>query len=186
MNQYLTIIASVASVVSLAFHLSGKGTSIRQFTLPITTALVGFAIGRNNSEVTQSANLIVQDPYLLVMLIVMVMFFGLAMYMVEIFKADAKVSLIFLAFLSTIVIPQIIRGYNEISPSISTADYLTLSRAKESSGQIDDAIKYLNIYSKRTNRTEVYRQVNSKITNLRSKQWRDLGPPRPKSNVPQE
>ncbi len=170
--NYLTIVAGVASVVSLIFHLSGKGPNIRQFTLPITTALVGFAIGRNNSDVGQGVNIILQDPYLLLMLIIMVMFFGLGMYMVELSKADAKVSLIFLVFLATIVMPQLVKSYNEISPTIATQDYLTLARAKENSGYIEDAIKYLNIYSKRVNRVDVQRQVSSKINNLRSKQFK--------------
>lgn len=170
--NYLTIVAGVASVVSLIFHLSGKGENIRLFTLPITTALVGFAIGRNNSDVGQGANLILQDPYLLLMLIIMVMFFGLGMYMVELSKADAKISLIFLVFLATIVMPQLVKSYNEISPTIATQDYLTLARAKEESGYIEDAIKYLTIYSNRVNRTDVKRQVSSKINNLRSKQFK--------------
>jgi hypothetical protein len=176
--NYLTIVAGVASVVSLIFHLSGKGPNVRQFTLPITAALVGFAIGRNNSDVGQGANIILQDPYLLLMLIIMVMFFGLGMYMIESFKVEAKVSLIYLVFLSTIVVPQLVKSYNEISPTIATQDYLTLARAKENSGYIEDAIKYLNIYSKRVNRVDVQRQVSSKINNLRSKQFKqDFVPP---------
>jgi hypothetical protein len=186
--NYLTIIAGIASVVSLIFHLSGKGPNVRQFTLPITGVIVGFAIGRNNSDVGQGANLLLQDPYLLLMLIIMVMFFGLAMYMVEQSKAEAKVSLIFLVFLSTIVIPQLVKSYNEISPTIATQDYLTLARAKENSGYIEDAIKYLNIYSKRVNRVDVQRQVSSKINNLRSKQFKQDFVPSKKSKggVPQE
>jgi hypothetical protein len=180
--NYLTIIAGVASVVSLIFHLSGKGPNVRQFTLPITGVIVGFAIGRNFSEVEQGASILLQDPYLLLMLIIMVMFFGLAMYMVEQSKAEPKVSLIFLAFLATIVIPQLMKSYNEISPTIATQDYLTLARAKENSGYIEDAIKYLNIYSKRVNRVDVQRQVSSKINNLRSKQFKqDFVPPQRKS-----
>jgi hypothetical protein len=118
-----------------------------------------------------------------------VMFFGLAMYMVEQSKAEAKVSLIFLVFLSTIVIPQLVKSYNEISPTIAPQDYLTLARAKENSGYIEDAIKYLNIYSKRMNQVKIQRQVNSKIENLRNKQFKqDFVPPQRKSKggVPQE
>jgi hypothetical protein len=164
------IIASVASVASLAFHLSGKASSLRQFTLPATTALVGFTLGSHHPEVEQVSSLFVQDPYLLFMLIMMLMLVGLAMYLVESAKTEAKISLIFLAFFSTVVVPQLIKSYNDISPQVATQDYLTLARLKESNGNTDDAIKYLRIYSSRIGKVDLQKQITSKIENLRKQQ----------------
>ncbi len=166
------IIASVASVVSLVFHLSGKASSLRQFTLPTTTALVGFTIGRHHGEVEQVSSLFLQDPYLLFMMVAMLMLVALAMYLVESAKAEAKISLIFLAFLSTVVVPQLIESYNRISPQVSTQDYLTLARLKESNGNTDEAIKYLRIYSSRVGKTDLQKQVTSKIDTLRKQQFK--------------
>jgi hypothetical protein len=163
--------ASIASIASLMFHLSGKGSGLRQFTLPTTTALVGFTIGRNQSDVEQTASLLIQDPHLLFMLIVLLSLFALTMYLVESTKPEAKVSFIFLVFLATIAVPQLIKSYNEIAPMVATQDYLTLARAKESDGNTDDAIKYLKIYSRRIDRVDLQKQVNEKIENLRKKQF---------------
>jgi hypothetical protein len=171
MNTW-TFAASIASIMSLIFHLSGKGSSLRQFTLPTTTALVGYTIGRNRSEVEQASSTILQDPHLLFMLIVTVLFFALVMYLVETIKPDAKISLIFLVFLSTIAVPQFIKTYNDIAPMVATQDYLALARIKESDGNTEEAIKYLRIYGKRVDRVEIQKQVEERIDGLRKQQFK--------------
>ena len=102
------IFASIASILSLIFHLSGKGSYLRQFTLPATMALVGFTFGKHQSQVEETSNLIQQDPHLLFMLVLILLLFGMTMYLVESTRPDAKVSFIFLIFLSTVAIPQLI------------------------------------------------------------------------------
>jgi hypothetical protein len=166
------IAVSAASVASLIFHLSGKGSTLRQFTLPTTTALVGFTLGQNKAEVEQASSLLLQDPHLLFMLVVMLLLFGLTMYLVESTKPEAKVSLIFLVFLSTVAVPQLIKSYNDIAPMVATQDYLALARVKESDGNTADAIKYLKIYSKRIDRVELQKQVNERIENLSKQQFK--------------
>jgi Co/Zn/Cd efflux system component len=170
MNSW-TLIASIASILSLFFHLSGKGSSLRQFTLPATTALVGYAIGRNRLEVEQTVNSFLQDPHLLFMLAIAVLLFALTLYLVESTKPDAKVSLIFLIFLVTIAVPKLIESYYEIAPMVATPDYLTLARIKETDGNTEDAIKYLKIYSKRVHGTEIHKQLGQRIDSLRKQQF---------------
>ena len=164
--------ASIASIASLIFHLSGKSSTLRQFTLPTTTALVGFTIGKHQPEVEQTASLLLQDPHLVFMLIVMLLLFALTMYLVEATKPEAKISFIILVFLATIAVPQLLKSYNDIAPMVATQDYLALARVKESDGNTDDAIKYLKIYSKRIDRVELQKQVNEKIENLRKQQFK--------------
>ena len=171
MNTWNTV-AIIASIVSLIFHLSGKGSSLRQFTLPTTTALVGFTLGTHKSEAEQVSSILLQDPHLLFILLVLILFFALTMYVVETTKADAKISFIVLTFLATIVIPQLIRSYNEIAPMVATQDYLSLARLKENDGNTDEAVKYLKIYSKRVDRIELQKQVNDRIESLRKQQFK--------------
>jgi hypothetical protein len=164
--------ASIASILSLIFHLSGKGSGLRQFTLPTTTALVGYTIGKNNSDVEQASSLLLQDPHLIFMLVLMVLLFTLTMYLVESTKPDAKISLIFLVFLTTIAVPQLIKSYNDIAPMVATPDYLALARIKEADGNTEDAIKYLRIYGKRVERVELQQQVDQRIDSLRKQQFK--------------
>jgi hypothetical protein len=96
----------------------------------------------------------------------------LTMYVVESTKADAKISFIILTFLATIVVPQLIRSYNEIAPMVATQDYLSLARLKENDGNTDEAVKYLKIYSKRVDRVELQKQVNERIESLRKQQFK--------------
>jgi hypothetical protein len=171
MNTW-TFAASIASILSLIFHLSGKGSSLRQFTLPTTTALVGYSIGRNRLQVEQATSTILQDPHLLFMSILMVLLFALTMYLVETIKPDAKISLIFLVFLTTIAVPKLLESYNDIAPMVATQDYLALARFKESDGNTEEAIKYLKIYSKRVDRVELKKQVDERIDSLRKQQFK--------------
>ena len=171
MNTWNTV-AIIASIVSIIFHLSGKGSALRQFTLPTTTAIVGYTVGRHNSEFEQVSNILLQDPHLLFILLVLLLLFTLTMYLVETTKPDAKVTFIILIFLAAIVVPQLIRSYNEIAPMVATQDYLSLARLKENDGHTDDAIKYLKIYSKRVERVEHQKQVNDHIDSLRKQQFK--------------
>jgi hypothetical protein len=171
MNTWTTV-AIIASIVSIIFHLSGKGSSLRQFTLPTTTAIVGFTIGRHNSEFEQISSILLQDPHLLFILLVLLLLFALTMYLVEATKPDAKVTFIILIFLAAIVVPQLINSYHEIAPMVATQDYLSLARLKENDGNTDDAIKYLKIYSKRVERVELQKQVNDHIDILRRQQFK--------------
>ena len=164
--------ASIASIMSLIFHLSGKGSTLRQFTLPTTAALVGYTIGRNRVETEQASSVLLQDPHLIFMLLVMVLLFALTMYLVESAKPDAKISFILLVFLSTIAVPQLITSYNDIAPMVATQDYLALARVKESDGNTDEAIKYLKIYSRRVDRVELQKQVDERIESLRRQQFK--------------
>jgi phosphoglycerol transferase MdoB-like AlkP superfamily enzyme len=166
------IFASIASILSLIFHLSGKGSYLRQFTLPATMALVGFTVGMHESKVEEASNLIQQDPHLLFMLVLILLLFGLTMYLVESTRPDAKVSFIFLIFLATVAIPQLIKTYDDIAPMVATQDYLALARVKETSGNTDEAIRYLKIYSKRIDRVELQKQVAERIESLRKQQFK--------------
>jgi hypothetical protein len=105
------------------------------------------------------------------MLVLMILLFTLTMYLVESTKPDAKISLIFLVFLITIAVPQLIKSYNDIAPMVSTQDYLSLARLKEADGNTEDAIKYLRIYGKRVERVELQQQVNQRIEGLRKQQF---------------
>jgi hypothetical protein len=119
---------------------------------------------------------------LLFMFAVMLLLFGLAMYLVESTKPDAKISFIFLVFLSTIVVPQLLTSYKDIAPMISTQDYLSLARIRENSGNIDESIKYLRIYSRRVDRS-LQKPINEKIESLRQQQFRKDAAPKPKLPV---
>jgi hypothetical protein len=167
------IVASIASILSLLLFLSRKGSSLQKFSFPLNTALVGFAIGRNCSDFGQAGGLLFQDPYLLFILVIVLILFAMSMYLVETTKFEARMSFIFLVFLSMFVVPQLIRSYNEISPMVSTQDYLTLARVKENSGNMEEAIKYLKIYSKRVGRVEIDKQVTNKIQELRRRQFKE-------------
>jgi hypothetical protein len=102
----------------------------------------------------------------------MVLLFTLTMYLVESTKPDAKISLIFLVFLMTIAVPQLIKSYNDIAPMVATQDYLALARLKEADGNTEDAIKYLKIYGKRVERVELQQQVDQRIDSLRKQQFK--------------
>jgi hypothetical protein len=94
------------------------------------------------------------------------------MYLVESTKPDAKISFIFLVFLVTIAVPQLIKSYNDIAPLVATQDYLALARLKETDGNTEDAIKYLRIYSKRVDGIAIQRQVDERIDSLRKQQFK--------------
>jgi hypothetical protein len=167
------LVASIASILSLLLFLSRKGNSVRKFTVPLTTALVGFSLGRNSSDFGQASSLLFQDPYLLFMLGVFLILVGLSMYLVETNKFEARSSFIFFVLISMFIVPQLIRNYNDIAPMISTQDYLTLARVKENTGDVESAIKYLKIYSRRVGRVELEKQVSNKIHDLRKRQFKE-------------
>jgi hypothetical protein len=168
-----SIFASLASIASLLMYLTGnKNSQLRQLTFPLTTGLVGFAIGRNAGEFGPATVALIQDPYLLVIISIAFMLVGLTIYLVEALRLDIKISFIILVFLFTIGIPRLIASYNDIAPMIATTDYLTLAKLKENNGSTEEAIKYLRMYSHRVGKPDVKNQVNQKIDDLKHRQFR--------------
>jgi hypothetical protein len=166
------ILAGVASILSLIFHLSGKGSGVRPFTFPITMGLVGFCIGRAGSDAGTIANQFFQDPYLMLIIFILILLFSLAMYLVESNKLDVRMSYIFLVFLSTVALPYMLKFYGDISPNISTADYLVLAQVKENAGSMEEAIKYLKIYARRINQKDIQKQIDTKVDDLTKQKFK--------------
>jgi hypothetical protein len=165
-------VASLATILSLLLYLSNKNSPLRQLSFPITAWIIGFAIGRNGSSFSPATGLLIQDPYLLVILLITFALFGLVIYLVESTKLDVKISFIFLVFLLTIAFPQLIKSYNNIAPMVATQDYLTLAKMKESSGSTEEAIKYLKIYKGRIGRSDIETQIGQKIETLKARQFK--------------
>jgi hypothetical protein len=166
------ILAGVASILSLIFHLSGKDSGIKPFTFPMTLGLVGFCIGRAGSDAGTIANQFFQDPYLMVIMSILILLFSLAMYLVESKKMDVRMSYIFLVFLATVALPSMLKFYGDISPNITTADYLVLAQVKENGGNAEDAIKYLKIYARRVNQRDIQKQIDSKVEELTKQKFK--------------
>jgi hypothetical protein len=166
------ILAGVASILSLIFHLSGKGSGVRPFTFPITMGLVGFCIGRAGSDAGTIANQFFQDPYLMLIVFILILLFSLAMYLVESNRLDVRMSYIFLVFLATVALPYMLKFYGDISPNISTADYLVLAQVKENAGSTEEAIKYLKIYARRVNQKDIQKQIDTKIDELTKQKFK--------------
>jgi hypothetical protein len=166
------ILAGVASILSLIFHLSGKGSGLKPLTFPITIGLVGFCIGRAGSDAGTIASQFFQDPYLMLIMSILILLFSLAMYLVESNKMDVRMSYIFLVFLATVALPYMLKFYGDISPNITTADYLVLAQVKENSGNAEDAIKYLKIYARRVGQKDIQKQIDSKVEELTKQKFK--------------
>jgi hypothetical protein len=166
------ILAGIASILSLIFHLSGKDAGVKTFTFPITMALVGFCVGRAGTDFSAVTGQFFQDPYLMLILCILILLFALAMYLVESNKMETRMSYIYLVFLSTVLVPYMLRLYTDISPNISTPDYLVLAQIKETAGSTEDAIKYLRIYSRRSSNKDIQKQIDTKIEELKKVQFK--------------
>jgi hypothetical protein len=166
------IVAGLATILSLLLYLTNKTSPLRQLSFPVTAWTIGFAMGRNGGAIAPAGGLLIQDPYLLVILLISFGLFALTIYLVESAKLDVKISFIFLVFLLTVALPQLIDSYNNIAPTIATQDYLTLAKVKESTGSTEEAIKYLKMYKGRINKPDIESQIGQKIEYLRNRQFR--------------
>lgn len=164
-----SLVTGLASIVSLLICLPEKYSNWRKYNVPIASGLAAWTLGRVSCEFSQSVHEIFQDPYLAVILIVVLVFIGTTIY---VFSVLAKGNQIFYAtllisvFVSSGITP-IFNIYSQINPAIPTQDYLEFAIMKERKGDFVSAINYYQKYVQKIDDKDSEKQVKQKIDTLR-------------------
>ncbi len=149
--DFWSLVTGVASIVSLLLSIPEKYSNWRRYTVPIASGLAGWTFHSLSSEFSQSVHEAFQDPYLAVILIVILAFLGIAAYGFSVLARVGYpfyVSLMISALVTSGITP-IFNIYSQINLAIPTQDYLEFAMMKEHKGDLTSAINYYQKYIQR-------------------------------------
>lgn len=167
-----SLITGIASILGLLFALPKEFSAWRKYTLPITYVFGGIAIGRMSVNFSQSIDAAFQDPYLVITLIVIIVVISSTAALIVYMEKQKYTFNPFFFFLIIIsfFIPYMFDVYSKITPEIPTYDYLVLARAKEQTGDLNDAITYYQKYIQNTDDLHFNGELKEKVSTLKTKQ----------------
>lgn len=172
MFDIFTIVTGIASLISFFMALGDKFPNWKKYINPASWLLGGICIGRITYMIPITDNLQSYfDSYSFgILLIIFLMISALSLF-VYLFhrKNDLYTAYLILVLGCTIWIPTVLRTYSEVSVNIPPEDYLIIVNEKEKRNEINDAIRYLEIYKNKTTNRDVVDNINLRIENLNEK-----------------
>lgn len=171
-----SLVTGVASIVSLLLSIPEKYSNWRRYTVPIAYLLAGWTFHSLSSEFSQSVHKAFQDPYLIVILIVVLAFLGIAVYVFSVFIRAGYTFYAYAIILLMVSsgIPPIFDIYSQINPAIPTQDYLEFAMLKEQKGDLTSAINYYQKYIQRVDDENSKKQAEQNVSTLRYKQFNEV------------
>ncbi|WPF89522.1 hypothetical protein WEU38_04415 [Cyanobacterium aponinum AL20118] len=172
MFDIFTIVTGIASLISFFMTLGDKFPNWKKYINPASWLLGGICIGRITYTIPITSNLQSYfDSYsfsVLLIVFFMILALSLSAYVFH-RKNDLYRAFLILGLGCTLWIPTVLRTYSEVSVNIPPEDYLIIVNEKERRNEINDAIRYLEIYKNKANNNDVIENINLRIEKLNKK-----------------
>lgn len=167
-----SLLTGLASLIALFLYLNEKYLGWRKYTTPALWAFSGFAIGRITGSITPQVNQSLQDTHLVGVLLILLPLLGIAVIFLVVLanRGEAWLAYSVFSLILTLGALPLIRDYLSANPIIPTGDYLKLAQMKEKSGDEEEAIRYMELFSHKIDDKELQKQIENKIKVLRSQQ----------------
>lgn len=165
-----TTITGIAGILSLFLAINAKFSSWKKFTIPVCASLVGFALGRLTTVISHNTRTFSSENISMLILIFIILTVGLAVFYIAMKYEQPTLGYLGLIILVMIMIPKVFDFYSSTKNTIPSGDYLILSKHKEKVGNYEEAINYLQKYTKISSDKEFNKQIKDMILDLRKKQ----------------
>lgn len=174
--DFWSLVTGVATIVSLLLSIPKKYSNWRKYTLPTAYFLAGWTIHSLSSEFSQSVHEAFQDPYLAVIILVVLAFLGITTYVFSVLTRvgyPLYAGMIISVIVSSGIIP-ILNIYSQINPAIPPQDYLEFAMMKEQKGDLSSAINYYQKYIQRVDDENSKKQAEQKVSTLTARQFNEV------------
>lgn len=172
MFDIFTVITGIASLISLFISLEDKFPNWKKYTNPASWFLGGICIGRITYVIPVPENLqLYFDSYslgILFIIFLIILFISSFAYLFY-RKNDLSTAYLIIFFGLSLLLPRVLEVYSDISFTIPPEDYLIIVNEKEKRNEINDAIRYLEIYKTKTNNSDLIDNINLRIEKLNEK-----------------
>jgi len=163
-----SLLTGIASLISLSLAAGEKFASWREYILPAATALGGFAIGRISPSLSSGMDQLFSDPrvagFILLIFLIIVALASVAYLLMRRGQLWLAYSLFFMGMV--LVPTSIMSMYFRIADSIPPGDLIKLAQIKATSGEYEQAVKYLESAKDKTNNDVLKKELQIQIDAL--------------------
>ena len=161
-----SLITGIASLISLFLSAGERFASWRKYSIPVATALGGFAIGRISPSLSSGMDHLLADPKAAGFILLILMIFAALTLVAYLMMRYGQITLAYLVFAMGIIsVPMsIIPMYSKISDVVPPGDLVKLAQIKITTGEYEQAIKYMESAKDNTKndvlKTELEKQID--------------------------
>ena len=161
-----SLLTGIASLISLFLSAGERFAAWRKYSLPAATALGGFAIGRISPSLSSGMDHLFADPKTSGFILLIFMILAALTFVAYLLMRHGQVALAYFIFaLGMISVPTtIIPMYSKMSELVPPGDLVKLAQIKVTSGEYEQAIKYLESAKDKTKndvlKTELQKQID--------------------------
>ena len=172
----LSLVAGIASIASFGLAMWDRFPALKKYLQPIGYVLLGVVLGRVSFIADEATMMVIRDSQVASSLMI---FFSLLLLGFLCFHFLVKRGYEILGYMILILMlssyaPSLLSTFAKINEKIPPKDYLHLSAEYEKNNDYEGAIKYLSQYGGMVSDSQVKKQLESKIAQLRQKQSDEL------------
>ena len=166
----------IISIASFMLSMWDRFPSLKKYLLPIGYVLFGVVLGRVSFIGGEATMLIIRDSQAAGSMIIFLSLLFLSLFCFHLMakKGNEIMGYMLIVIVLSSIAPSLLSTYSKINEKIPSRDYLSLSAVYEKGNDYEVAIKYLARYGDSVSDSQVKKQIESKIAQLRQKQLDEL------------
>lgn len=167
------IVTGLAAILSLFLVVNEKYASWKKFTVPVCAGLVGFAFGRFTSAISFRTENIPSEQLSIIVIVFFVLLVALAVFYIAMKNDQPMLGYAGMLLLVILALPNMIGFFSDDNTTISSGDYIILANYKESVGDYEGSIHYIEKFMNIIKDENVKEELKKKIAELRKRQITD-------------
>lgn len=162
-----SLLTGIASLISLFLSAGERFASWRKYSLPVATALGGFAIGRISLTLSSGMDHLFADPKAAGFILLIFMIIAALTLVAYLLMRHGQIILAYFVFgMGMISVPtSIMPMYSKMVDAVPPGDLVKLAQIKVTAGEYEQAIKYLESAKDTTKndvlKTELQKQIDT-------------------------
>jgi hypothetical protein len=171
-----SFLIGVVSIASFLLAMWDRFPALKKYLLPLGYVLLGVTLGRVSFVGSEATLTIIRDSQVAGSLIIFLSLLLLSLFCFHLMakKGNEMMGYVIIVVILSSIAPSLLSTFSKINEKIPPKDYLSLAVVYEKSSDYDSAIKYLNRYADTVSDTQVKKQLENKIAQLKQRQLDDL------------
>jgi apolipoprotein N-acyltransferase len=167
MPDIWSLLTGIASLISLFVSVGERFAAWRKYTLPTATAFGGFAVGRISPALSSGFDHLLEDPKVTGFILILFMAFAALVLVACLLMRRRQEWYAFLLLLLGFspLIYVVMPMYSKILDGVPPGDLIKLAQLKTTSGEYEQAIRYLESAKNKTDndvlKNELQRQIDA-------------------------
>ncbi|MDP2940058.1 MAG: hypothetical protein Q8O13_08275 [Candidatus Omnitrophota bacterium] len=162
----------IVSIASFMLAMWDRFPALKKYLLPLGYILLGVTLSRVSFVGREATLTIIKDSQVAASLIIFLSLLLLSLFCFHLMakKGNEMMGYVIIVIILSSIAPSLLSTFSKINEKIPPKDYLSLAVVCEKNNDYDSAVKYLNRYLDVVSDTEMKKQLESKIAQLKQRQ----------------